>query len=166
MEPAAIMPSSAVFHGTAVLFAVSLMMAVWHLVAWPQFPSPEPLALAPLATRTPYALISPPVATSTPRTAGSATPARTTTAGSPAAGETPVPTASAAASPVPTATAAPTQTPAPTATPRPGRRYIVESGDTLLSIAFQFGTTLGAITAANGITEDALLQIGQELVIP
>ena len=164
MEPAAIMPSSAVFRGTAALLAISLVAAVWHLVAWPQFPSPEPMALAPLATRTPYAVIATPVATSTPRAAGAATPVSTTTAaGTPTTGETP---AAAAASPVPTTTAAPTQTPAPTATPRPGRRYLVESGDTLLGIAIQFGATVGAITAANGITEDSLLRIGQELVIP
>ena len=162
MEPAAIMPSTAGFRGAVALLALSLIAAVWHLVAWPQFPNPEPLVLAPLPTRTPYALIAPPVATSTPRTAGSATPSTTVPTGSPAAGGSPSP----GSSPAATASPAPTQTPAPTATARPGRRYAVESGDTLLGIASQFGTTVGAITAANGITEDTLLRIGQELLIP
>jgi nucleoid-associated protein YgaU len=135
MEPAAIMPSTAVFRGAVALMAVSLAAAVWHVVAWPQFPAPEPLALAPLATRTPFAAIAPPVATAT---AQGATAVATTTPG--------------AATPTPT--------------PRPGRRYVIESGDTLSGIAADMGTTVEAITAANGITTDTLLRIGQELIIP
>lgn len=168
MEPAAIMPSTAVFRGAVALMVVSLVAAVWHVVAWPQFPAPEPLALAPLATRTPFAAIAPPVATATAQGAA----AVTTTPGAATATPSGSPTASATAgagntaTATTTATAAPTQTPAPTATPRPGRRYVVESGDTLSGIASDMGSTVDAITAANGITTDTLLRIGQELIIP
>jgi LysM repeat protein len=44
--------------------------------------------------------------------------------------------------------------------------YVVKSGDTLLSIALDFGTTVAAIQQANGIIDPASLQIGQELIIP
>jgi len=57
----------------------------------------------------------------------------------------------------------PTFTPAPTPTPIV---YIVKSGDTLLSIAIEFGTTVAALQQANGIINPQSLQIGQELVIP
>jgi LysM repeat protein len=62
-----------------------------------------------------------------------------------------------------TPTPLPTLTPAPTPTPV---IYVVKSGDTLLSIALEFGTTVAAIQQANGIINPGSLQIGQELVIP
>jgi murein DD-endopeptidase MepM/ murein hydrolase activator NlpD len=62
-----------------------------------------------------------------------------------------------------TPTPRPTFTPAPTPTPIV---YIVKSGDTLLSIAIEFGTTVAALQQANGIINPQSLQIGQELVIP
>jgi len=57
----------------------------------------------------------------------------------------------------------PTRTPAPTPTPV---IYVVKSGDTLLAIAIEFGTSVAAIQQANGIINPASLQPGQELVIP
>jgi LysM repeat protein len=101
-------------------------------------------------------------------------------------------TLSATATSVPTATiapatTAPTEAPteAPTATPEPTvvpptpvpptsapaaerRKYTVQPGDTLLSIAKKFDTTVQALIDANKLTSkqaDAL-RIGQELVIP
>ena len=73
---------------------------------------------------------------------------------------TPVPTANpnATATPVPTATAA------PTATPKVGKRYIVKSGDTLLSIAIDQNTTVDNLRKLNRVPDD-LLQIGQELIL-
>jgi LysM repeat protein len=62
-----------------------------------------------------------------------------------------------------TPTPRPTFTPAPTPTPVV---YVVKSGDTLLSIALEFGTTVAAIQQANGIINPQSLQIGQELIIP
>jgi len=72
-------------------------------------------------------------------------------------------------SPTPKIIAAQTPTPAPTFTPAPTPTpviYVVKSGDTLLSIAIEFGTSVAEIQQANGIINPAGLQIGQELVIP
>ena len=43
--------------------------------------------------------------------------------------------------------------------------YVVETGDTLWSIAIRFGTTVEAIKARNGLTSDIIYK-GQTLVIP
>jgi LysM repeat protein len=94
---------------------------------------------------------------------------------------TPVPT------PVPILTLVPIQptpepvlpaAPAPTAAPLPpaptpgtgevalpGTVYVVRWGDTLSSIATQFGVTVEAIKAANGLSGDIIV-VGQKLVIP
>ncbi|MBX0327199.1 LysM peptidoglycan-binding domain-containing protein [Oscillochloris sp. ZM17-4] len=92
---------------------------------------------------------------------------------------TPRPSATATASPTPPPTATPTLTPEPptatpeppTATPEPpagGRTYTVEPGDSLRSIAEQFGVSVEAILQANGLTpaQGDALRVGQELVIP
>ena len=75
----------------------------------------------------------------------------------------PPPTPTQRAATVQIRTPEPSPTPAPTPTPV---IYVVKSGDTLLSIALEFGTTVAAIQQANGIINPAALQIGQELVIP
>lgn len=68
----------------------------------------------------------------------------------------------------PTATA-PLIPPAPTATatvtPTP-LVHVVQEGDTLGAIAFQYGVSVQAIQAASGIENPQFLQIGQELIIP
>jgi LysM repeat protein len=51
-------------------------------------------------------------------------------------------------------------------TPGPSQTiYIVKEGDTLNLIAQQFGTTVAAIQAANGLTGTEI-DVGQELIIP
>jgi murein DD-endopeptidase MepM/ murein hydrolase activator NlpD len=45
-------------------------------------------------------------------------------------------------------------------------RYIVQSGDTLYSIAVRFGISLLSLTDANNITDPNQLYPGQELIIP
>jgi LysM repeat protein len=103
---------------------------------------------------------------------------------------TPLPTQEPTAVPgVPTAVPSPTETPLsapaeptmapsptpvqvePTATPPPpavtsGCYYIVRRGDTLFSIARRFGTTIGAIAQANGLSNPRYIRAGQRLVIP
>jgi len=44
--------------------------------------------------------------------------------------------------------------------------YIVQKGDTLYSIAYRYGTTVGAIVAANNIYNPSFIYAGQKLVIP
>jgi LysM repeat protein len=43
--------------------------------------------------------------------------------------------------------------------------YVVQPGDTLFSLAQRFGTSVEAITAANGLADDSI-RVGQELIIP
>jgi LysM repeat protein len=44
--------------------------------------------------------------------------------------------------------------------------YTIQSGDSLLAIAGQFGVSVEALQDANGITNPGALQIGQELIVP
>ncbi|MBC7225190.1 MAG: LysM peptidoglycan-binding domain-containing protein, partial [Anaerolineae bacterium] len=55
-------------------------------------------------------------------------------------------------------------TAAPTA-PTGGVTHVVQAGDTLFSIAVQYGTTVEAIRQANNLTSDTIY-VGQRLVIP
>jgi murein DD-endopeptidase MepM/ murein hydrolase activator NlpD len=47
-----------------------------------------------------------------------------------------------------------------------GPVYLVEEGDSLWGIAARFGTTLEALAQANGLTANAGISPGQELIIP
>jgi nucleoid-associated protein YgaU len=90
-----------------------------------------------------------------------------------------------AATPTPRPTPRPTPTPVPSpvapslapsaaasgdvnaATASPAvRTYTVQSGDTLYGIAIEFGTSVEAIQAANGMGSSTHLNIGQVLTIP
>jgi LysM repeat protein len=74
--------------------------------------------------------------------------------------------AEATATPVPpTATPVVEATETTTAAGVDGMTYTVRWGDTLLSIAQMYGTTVDAIKAANGLTSDFII-VGQELIIP
>lgn len=102
----------------------------------------------------------------------------------PAATDAPAPTATTAAetaTTAPIATAAPTETTAPTTAPEPTaapvpttaqapqrRTYVVQSGDTLRSIAEQFNVSVQALLDANNLTPEQAdaLRVGSELVIP
>jgi LysM repeat protein len=72
--------------------------------------------------------------------------------------------------PTPTATATrpggATATPTKQAPPGNTCTYIVKKGDTLYSIARQFGTTPAAIAAANNLANPNLIYVGQPLTIP
>lgn len=50
--------------------------------------------------------------------------------------------------------------------PTPAGLYLVETGDTLSSLAERFNTTVDEILAANGLTDPNALQVGQTLLIP
>ncbi len=68
--------------------------------------------------------------------------------------------------PTPTLVATPTLAPTFTPTPPPYITYTVEWGDSLWSIALEFGVTVEALLEANGLSEDTILDMGQELLIP
>ena len=70
--------------------------------------------------------------------------------------------ATAALIPVGAAPAAQLQTPAPGVV----TIHVVQRGEDLFQIAQRYGTTVDAITAANGIDNPALVMVGQRLVIP
>jgi len=81
-------------------------------------------------------------------------------------GSTPLPSATptlrvTATAPVtpPAATATPTLTPTPII-------HVVQEGETLLSIAFDYGVNLQALQTINGIENPQLLRVGQSLIIP
>jgi LysM repeat protein len=103
---------------------------------------------------------------------GSVSPSPSTASVRPTVEPTPVVTPTPTPPPTPTPTPAATPTPAPTPpptpapTPVPQQTYVVAPGDTLASIAQQFGTTVAAIQAANGIANPNEILIGQVLVIP
>ena len=67
----------------------------------------------------------------------------------------------------PPVTSTPVPPPPTNPTPPPNNgTYIVQSGDTLSSIARRFGTTVAAIAQANGISNINFIQVGQQLIIP
>lgn len=105
-------------------------------------------------------------ATATPAVRVSPSPSTPPRSASPSvapASSAPAPSAQPSTPPTATATV-----PVPTATPakKAGQKYVVKSGDTLSSIAEEFGVTLDALIAANNIQNPNLLFVGQELIIP
>lgn len=67
--------------------------------------------------------------------------------------------------PAPEATATPTDRPTPTPTPI-FVFHPVKSGETLISIAAEYGISTEALLAANNIRDPANLEVGQALLIP
>lgn len=66
----------------------------------------------------------------------------------------------------PESAAEPEPEPAPAPETAPQLTYVVESGDSLLAIAYLYNTTVDALMAANGLDDPDRLRIGQVLVIP
>jgi LysM repeat protein len=56
-------------------------------------------------------------------------------------------------------------TPAPVAA-QPVTTYVVQPGDTLSGIGWQFGTSADALAARNGLSTTTFLQVGQSLIVP
>ncbi|MCY3574796.1 MAG: LysM peptidoglycan-binding domain-containing protein [Chloroflexi bacterium] len=80
---------------------------------------------------------------------------------------TPAPTLDTTATRASDSTPAITATPSPSPTPTPaGVTHIVEEGDTVSSLAFEYDTTIAAIAAANRLGERNVIFIGQRLIVP
>jgi LysM repeat protein len=103
------------------------------------------------------------------------TPRPATPTYTPTASPTPSRTATPTITPTPTDTSAvtptsvpasPTSTSQPTATTAAAQTYVVKAGETLSEIAARFGVGVEALAEANGISNQALLRVGQVLVIP
>jgi LysM repeat protein len=121
--------------------------------AVPEVPAEETVVAAE-----PTAALTPPLATVVPTGLPTVVPAEITpfpTPGLPAAAEEPVPVP-----PTPVASPPPT-----TLESGQGFVYVVQPGDTLYSIAAQFGVSVDAIREANGLVSDDIVP-GQELIIP
>jgi LysM repeat protein len=104
-------------------------------------------------------------ATATPIPTATVSPTAIATVVPPTAAPTEAPTPTPEPTAVPPTALPPTEAPAP---PSGQRKYTVQPGDTLLSIARKFDTTVPALIKANKLTpeEADALRVGQELVIP
>ncbi|MEX1071051.1 MAG: LysM peptidoglycan-binding domain-containing protein [Anaerolineales bacterium] len=81
--------------------------------------------------------------------------------------DTPTPTLTFTPSTTPTITSTPTPTPFPaTATAAAPFPYTVELGDTISSIAEKFDVDFIIIMILNGLNNDSVLFVGQQLIIP
>lgn len=124
-------------------------------------PADPPRILPTRSVNTPMPVVAPAMPTST-------TPVSTAAAATmpPRAAGEPIATTLVGASPAPPAPASATETPVTVQVARPGRTYIVQQGDTLKTIAQQFGVTLDDLIRANQLADPDRLQLGQPLVIP
>jgi len=144
--------------------ALLFLLLISTVVAGCQRAKPPRLVLGPsatpaLVTGTLAEVAAAPSAASTVR-AQDAYPQPGTPTSSPAA-LTPT------ATPIPPEAAA-TPSPAATNTPAPAGEitHVVRAGDTLLSIAAHYGSTMAAIINRNGIKNPHLLYVGQVLIVP
>ena len=145
-DPSSAIPSGAVFRGALLALLVASVLALWLLIRPPGDDESGAQAGQPSVTRT---------ATATTTARPSVTPTGTP-------GGTP------GVSPTPGGTPGATPTPAPTPTPEPSpfQEYTVQQGDSLSTIAAQFGTTADELARINGITDPNSLSVGQTLQVP
>ncbi len=91
-------------------------------------------------------------ATPTPETLNSPTPAPTVDT-----------TATDGSDPEPSATSSPTTVPSPTPV---SVTHVVQEGDTVSSLAYQYDTTIAAIREANQLSPSNVIYVGQRLIVP
>jgi len=151
-DPSSAIPSGALFRGALLVLLVASVVALWLLIRPPGTSDNESGAQAgqPSATRTPT-----PTTTARPSVTPTGTPQGTAT-GTPGVSPTPGGTPGATSTP----------TPSPTPEPSPFQEYTVQQGDSLSSIATQFGTTADELARINGITDPNTLNVGQKLQVP
>ena len=152
-DPSSAIPSGALFRGALLVLLVASVLALWLLIRPPGTSDNESGAQAgqPSVTRTPTALAT----TARPSVTPTGTPQGTAT-GTPGVSATPGGTPG----------ATPTPAPSPTPEPSPFEEYTVQQGDSLSSIAQQFGTTADELARINSITDPNTLDVGQKLQVP
>jgi LysM repeat protein len=144
MSPESATPSALVYRGSVLTLVIASLVALF-------------LVLRPPEKETDNGVVRT-VPTSTAAVSATATP-------TPPVTRTASATTTAAASP--DASPSPAGSPTAAATPTPGARtYVVQSGDTLSSIAAENGTTVDAIVALNPGLEPNTLQVGAEILLP
>jgi len=150
-DPSSAIPSGALFRGALLALLVASVLALWLLIRPPGASDEESGAQAgqPSVTRTPTATTARP----SPSVAPTGTP-----------GISPTPGGTPGVSPTPGGT--PTPAPSPTPEPSPFQEYTVQQGDSLSSIAQQFGTTADELARINSITDPNSLSVGQKLQVP
>jgi len=148
-DPSSAIPSGALFRGALLALLVASVLALWLLIRPPGASDDESGAQAgqPSVTRTPTATTARP----SPSVSPTGTP-----------GISPTPGGTPGVSPTPGATPGPSPSPEPS----PFEEYTVQQGDSLSSIAQQFGTTADELARINGITDPNTLDIGQKLQVP
>jgi LysM repeat protein len=149
-DPSSAIPSGALFRGALLALLVASVLALWLLIR-PPGADDESGAQAgqPSVTRTPTATTARP----SPSVAPTGTP-----------GISPTPGGTPGVSPTPGGT--PTPAPSPTPEPSPFQEYTIQQGDSLSSIAQQFGTTADELARINSITDPNSLSVGQKLQVP
>jgi len=152
-DPSSAIPSGALFRGALLVLLVASVLALWLLIRPPGAADDDSGAQAgqPTVTRTATA----PATTARPSVTPTGTPQGTAT-GTPGVSPTPGGT--------PGATSTPVRSPTPE--PSPFDEYTVQQGDSLSSIAQQFGTTADEIARINSITDPNSLSVGQKLQVP
>jgi len=149
-DPSSAIPSGALFRGALLVLLVASVLALWLLIRPPGADDESGAqASQPSVTRTPTATTARP----SPSVAPTGTP-----------GISPTPGGTPGVSPTPGGT--PTPAPSPTPEPSPFQEYTVQQGDSLSSIAQQFGTTADELARINGITDPNSLSVGQKLQVP
>lgn len=155
-DPSSAIPSGTLFRGALLVLLVASVLALWLLIRPPGASDDEGAqAGQPSVTRTPTALAT----TARPSVTPTGTPQGTAT-GTPGVSPTP------GGTPGGTPGATPTPAPSPTPEPSPFEEYTVQQGDSLSSIAQQFGTTADELARINGITDPNTLNVGQKLQVP
>jgi LysM repeat protein len=149
-DPSSAIPSGALFRGALLALLVASVLALWLLIRPPGDDESGAQAGQPSGTRTPTATST---ARPSPSVAVTGTP-----------GISPTPGGTPGASP--TVGGTPTPAPSPTPEPSPFEEYTVQQGDSLSSIAAQFGTTADELARINSITDPNSLSVGQKLQVP
>jgi len=149
------LPSSRLYNLALVSSLVASTIGIWLLLAWPR--SFEMMAYSPTVFEENLSIsLEGNVTSDKPDASGATSPSITESSQN-----------TAIQSPASTDQASTPTGQLPTLTPEPAKRkYIVQSGDTLVGIASRFDVTTEAILSTNSLPDPDRLQLDMELIIP